>query len=81
MPNLKRLLLTDFIYCLSLAAAGFSELAADSSFLSPRGGSEEDAFNSLSPSDISCVEPSEGVGEVEEEEAMQMFSPLVVLKH
>ncbi|GIR48296.1 MAG: hypothetical protein CM15mP58_03930 [Burkholderiaceae bacterium] len=41
--------------------SGLFELAADSSFLSPPGGSEEDAFNSLSPSDISCVEPSEGV--------------------
>ena len=42
--------------------AGFSELATDSSFLSSPGDSEDDAFNSLSPSDIGCVEPSEGVG-------------------
>ena len=60
---LKRLLLTDFIYHLSLAVLGSSELAADSSFFLPRGDSEEDAFNSLlSPSDIGCVEPSESVG-------------------
>ena len=61
--------------------AGFSELAADSSVFSPWGDSEEDAFNSLSPSDTGCAEPSEGVVEGVEEEAMQMFSPLVVLKH
>ena len=42
--------------------AEFSELAADSSFLSPPGCLEEDAFSSLSPCDIGCVEPSEGEG-------------------
>jgi len=42
--------------------AGFSELAADSSVFSPRGGSEEDPFNSLSPSDTGCAELAEGGG-------------------
>ena len=60
-PNLKRRILTYFIYCLSLVAL-FSELAANSSFLSPPGDSEEDAFVSLSPPDVDSVEPSEGAG-------------------
>ena len=42
--------------------SGLLELAPDPPFLSKPGGSEEDAFNSLSPSDMICVEPSEGAG-------------------
>ena len=62
-PKFKATLCHRFHLLFVSGCAGFSELAADSSFLFSPGNSEEDAFNSLSPSDVDWFEPSEVAGE------------------
>ena len=77
--NLKRLLLKDFIYCLSLAVLGsLSYLLTRQFFLPGEVQRKTHLILYLLPIRVALSHHKE-VGEVEE--AMRMSSQLVVLKH